>query len=521
MLQKHITVPIRYIWRNVYLLNNIHKHSVQHTNFNNYIHTTTYCFNINNNDNNETNSNNETKSTLTTTTFKSSFRDLPSLPLHTEYYNTAIKQSNKIHIGKRGKTGKQYILELNHKKLQCIHNNIYNRLYKIYQQFPDTNKLHPFECNIIELSLKQYKFDILYHSNNKLHNNQHIQQRNGVQHYNDILKLVKSYCNSLLSIYQQYSSMLNKQGHSIKAIEQIYNDAIDAYNNKWHNSNSITLYNSLKQLIKLCYNLPVFNPTQLTIALLGCPNVGKSSIVRMLSSVKPEIQNYSFTTRGIIVGHMYVNKYNNSNDDELYDYDIIQSQPYKVQITDTPGLLPRHDSKRKSIELLTLSVLKYMSTKPVILYITDLSQHCGYTVQQQLAVRYEIIKRYGDSIQLIDIVSKCDIEPYSVQVDDNMFDLSYLHEYANHANHSNDTHTTQQDNSYKFELPPNALYVSTLTGHNIDQLKQLLHQTVQQMLPSHDYDNIHNNHTTTHDSDSWSSDYASSNNSNQQFVVPY
>lgn len=43
------------------------------------------------------------------------------------------------------------------------------------------------------------------------------------------------------------------------------------------------------------------------IALIGAPNVGKSSLVQVLSSGTPEICNYPFTTRSIKMGHFYVN----------------------------------------------------------------------------------------------------------------------------------------------------------------------------------------------------------------------
>ena len=42
------------------------------------------------------------------------------------------------------------------------------------------------------------------------------------------------------------------------------------------------------------------------VALIGAPNVGKSSLVQILSSGVPEICDYPFTTRSIKMGHFYV-----------------------------------------------------------------------------------------------------------------------------------------------------------------------------------------------------------------------
>lgn len=42
------------------------------------------------------------------------------------------------------------------------------------------------------------------------------------------------------------------------------------------------------------------------LALVGAPNVGKSSLVQILSSGVPEICDYPFTTRSIKMGHFYV-----------------------------------------------------------------------------------------------------------------------------------------------------------------------------------------------------------------------
>lgn len=43
------------------------------------------------------------------------------------------------------------------------------------------------------------------------------------------------------------------------------------------------------------------------VALVGAPNVGKSSLVNVLSSGVPEVCDYPFTTRSVKMGHFFIN----------------------------------------------------------------------------------------------------------------------------------------------------------------------------------------------------------------------
>ena len=54
----------------------------------------------------------------------------------------------------------------------------------------------------------------------------------------------------------------------------------------------------------------------LTVLVMGVPNVGKSSLLRALSSGKPEVQNYAFTTRGLVVGHMLLPEWPQPGEDD-------------------------------------------------------------------------------------------------------------------------------------------------------------------------------------------------------------
>ena len=66
--------------------------------------------------------------------------------------------------------------------------------------------------------------------------------------------------------------------------------------------------------------LPTIDPTQRTMLLAGFPNVGKSSLINLLTRANVEVQPYAFTTKRLYVGHM--------------DYKYLN-----WQVIDTPGIL--------------------------------------------------------------------------------------------------------------------------------------------------------------------------------------
>ncbi|KAL6981393.1 hypothetical protein U1Q18_023023 [Sarracenia purpurea var. burkii] len=144
---------------------------------------------------------------------------------------------------------------------------------------------------------------------------------------------------------------------------------------------------NLLNIAKTLRAMPVVDLETPTLCLVGAPNVGKSSLVRILSTGKPEICNYPFTTRGILMGHIAFNYQN-------------------FQVTDTPGLLRRHDDDRNNLEKLTLAVLSHLPT--AVLYVHDLSGECGTSPSDQFVIYKEMRDRFSNHLWL-DVVSKCDL----------------------------------------------------------------------------------------------------------------
>jgi len=124
-----------------------------------------------------------------------------------------------------------------------------------------------------------------------------------------------------------------------------------------------------------------------TLVVAGYPNVGKSSFVARISSVKPEIASYPFTTKRIHIGYLHKNG-------------------LKIQIVDTPGLLDRPLHKRNKIEKRAILCLKHLAD--CILFIIDPTNTCGYPLDPQKSLLNEI-KRTFNTVPIIAAYSKSDL----------------------------------------------------------------------------------------------------------------
>ncbi|KAB2066694.1 hypothetical protein ES319_A09G178800v1 [Gossypium barbadense] len=170
----------------------------------------------------------------------------------------------------------------------------------------------------------------------------------------------------------------------------------------------------LLYIAKTLRAMPVVDLEMPTLCLVGAPNVGKSSLVRLLSTGKPEV-------------------------------------------TDTPGLLKRCDEDRNNLEKLTLAVLSHLPT--AILYVHDLSGQCGMSPSDQFMIYKEISERFGNHLWL-DVISKCDLlkeSPVVFITEDREVDHLELANYQKIG-------------------PEGALRVSVKNEDGIDKLKKKVHE---------------------------------------------
>ena len=128
-----------------------------------------------------------------------------------------------------------------------------------------------------------------------------------------------------------------------------------------------------------------------TVVIAGYPNVGKSSILRCLSSAKPEIAQYPFTTKEIHIGHI-----------KLKERYTIKN----AQIIDTPGLLDRPIYERNDIEKQAIAALTHLAD--IIVFVIDPSETCGYLLKDQLKLLSQIQNLFKDCSFIV-VENKADI----------------------------------------------------------------------------------------------------------------
>ncbi len=122
------------------------------------------------------------------------------------------------------------------------------------------------------------------------------------------------------------------------------------------------------------------------LVVAGFPNVGKSSLVALLSSARPKVAEYPFTTVAISVGHA----------DLGFD---------RLQVVDTPGVLnrPRHGNPAEVEAEATVA-----GAATAVLFVLDPSGSCGYGLPEQEA----LLDRWREEfpgLSILPVETKCDL----------------------------------------------------------------------------------------------------------------
>ncbi len=259
------------------------------------------------------------------------FKTIRHIPTHEELVDRAFRRASKIsadpHI--KDRVMREKLLEL--QKMSTVSNVIRNNIKEVIKSVPDLDEVPEFYRKLLSIympleTVKKSLATLSWIANKvrelELEYQKKIKQERSVRKIKTLRR----------SFYGRVSSVIKKRRDAFQTLIEVKKISLE--------------FPSLK-------DMP-------TVIISGYPNVGKSSLLRKLSGAKPEIADYPFTTKKLMVGYL--------NDE--------------IQLIDTPGILDRDPSRMKEIEKKAITAL---STLPAImLYVIDVSETCGYKLEKQL-----------------------------------------------------------------------------------------------------------------------------------------
>jgi len=287
------------------------------------------------------------------------------------------------------------------KRIKVTIDNLVNRIFNIIKMVPMIDDLPDFYRELASL---------LVNTNN--------------------LKLTLGKLNGILPVLRQiereYTSKLRKI-EIPKEGDQLRRAAFGRISSIINKQNKNLIYlNSIRGKLR---EIPSIDPASPCVVFAGYPNVGKSSLVKNISTNKKiEVQEYPFTTKKLIIGHLEIKR----KFDEII-----------LQCLDTPGILDRPMAKRNNIELQAILALRLISD--FIVFVFDPTPACGYSIDSQVELYYEIKSNFtkDEKINLFIIINKMDLASSS--------EIEYLKKQLQ-----------IQEEDY--------FLTNALTGENLDQL---------------------------------------------------
>ena len=293
------------------------------------------------------------------------FQKIPPVKDSQFYIDLALSNSAKTNIssikGKKGNKFERKVL-ISKTKIKDMVSLVSSHFSSVVRSFPSVDNIGEFYFELINayVSVDELKSALasLSWASSKLEDlrKSYYKRLSAIDSYDQITPTYKSFIGRFCSVVNQI------------------------------NSNLVFLGNARKTM----RSFPDVSTILPTVCISGFPNVGKSTLLAKISSAKPDIQNYAFTTKALNIGY--------SQKDNL-----------KLQFIDTPGTLNRPD-KTNAIELSAYLALKYCPQ--LVVYVFDLSYE--YSREDQLKL-FERVKAFGKPV--IVYFSKVDILGEKIIVD--------------------------------------------------------------------------------------------------------
>lgn len=283
---------------------------------------------------------------------------IPTVLTADELIESAFKRATKVQvIGARSKI--DLIKQKDIQKIDSVSDKITTALRSYVKAFPNMDMIPLFYRDMIDLLV-------------------------GVDQLRKSLGAVDWCADNVSRIARQYKSEI-KRTKSITSMDEIRSEMYGRTGSLVRQvDKDLRFLNKARDQIKA---LPTIDAATRAIVIAGAPNVGKSQLVAAISTAKPKVATYPFTTKELTVGVLMVKR-------------------IRYQIIDTPGLLDRPLEQRNRIEKQAIIALRHLAD--VIVFLLDPTGSCGYPLDYQMSLLEEIKKEYPEA-KLILAENKADI----------------------------------------------------------------------------------------------------------------
>eukprot|EP00568_Trieres_chinensis_P005751 CAMPEP_0183292266 /NCGR_PEP_ID=MMETSP0160_2-20130417/1379_1 /TAXON_ID=2839 ORGANISM="Odontella Sinensis, Strain Grunow 1884" /NCGR_SAMPLE_ID=MMETSP0160_2 /ASSEMBLY_ACC=CAM_ASM_000250 /LENGTH=737 /DNA_ID=CAMNT_0025453191 /DNA_START=387 /DNA_END=2600 /DNA_ORIENTATION=+ len=291
------------------------------------------------------------------------FKKMRPIPSSTEMVDVVLTRTQRrtptvIHPGYKITRIRSFYM----RKIKFTQQTINERLSQILEDFPRLADVHPFYSDLCNI----------------LYDRDHYKLALGQ------INTAKSLCDS---IARDMIRMV-KYGDSLYRCKCLKRAALGRMCTVLKRQKASFAY--LEEVRKHMSRLPALDPSARTLLLCGLPNVGKSSFLNKVTRADVEVQPYAFTTKSLYVGHC----------DHRY---------LRWQVVDTPGILDHPLEERNTIEMQAVTALAHLTC--AVLYFVDVSENCGYPVEEQVGLFRSIRPLFANK-QLIVVCNKVDVQPF-------------------------------------------------------------------------------------------------------------
>lgn len=290
-------------------------------------------------------------------------KEIPTVLRSQELLDMAFRKASKITIIDKKPFFR--IQKTESRKLQTISDILDSKILRTVRSFPSFEHLDPFTAEMMDIAFSRDRIRI------------------SLGRINGIRRAIRKIC----GVAQKRIRKATEPGMIIGIRKSAYGRI-----------SSIVLevaepFEFLSRVRESLRKMPRVDPDMFTVVVAGFPNVGKSALVAALSTAKPQIAQYPFTTHDVILGHV-----------ERSEGHTVT----KIQLIDTPGVLERPPEEHNEFEKRAMSAIRNLAH--LILYVADASEYCGYPVSRQEELLASVRKNFGEK-PFIYAISKSDVEP--------------------------------------------------------------------------------------------------------------